>query len=99
MFENWKTAVKPIYDFDRRAGIPLYAVRGNHEDGELVTDKRLKDAYLKDIASFMPQNGPEQEKGLTYSISYRQATFIGRRPVFHQGIGASPGARQPAVAE
>lgn len=77
MFENWKRAVKPIYDFDRQAGIPLYAVRGNHEDGELVSDKRLKAAYLKNIASFMPQNGPEQEKGLTYSVSYRQAAFIG----------------------
>ena len=76
MFENWKRAVKPIYDFDRQTGIPLYVVRGNHEDGELVTDKRLKAAYLKGIASFMPQNGPEQEKGLSYSVSHRQATFI-----------------------
>ncbi len=64
MFENWKTAVKPIYDFGRRTGIPLYAVRGNHEDGELVTDKRLKTAYLKSIASFMPQNGPDRKRGL-----------------------------------
>ena len=76
MFENWKTAVKPIYDFNRRTGIPLYVVRGNHEDGELVTNNHLKAAYLKNIAPFMPQNGPEQEKGLTYSVSNRQATFI-----------------------
>ncbi len=76
MFENWKKAVKPIYDFNRRTGIPLYVVRGNHEDGELVTNKRLKAVYLRSIAPFMPQNGPEQEKGLTYSVSYRQATFI-----------------------
>ena len=76
MFENWKTAVKPIYDFDRRTGIPLYTVRGNHEDGELVTSIGLKTAYLKYIAPFMPQNGPEQEKGLTYRVSHRQATFI-----------------------
>lgn len=76
MFVNWKTAVKPIYDFNRKTGIPLYVVRGNHEDGELVTNKRLKAAYLKSIAPFMPQNGPEQEKGLTYSVKYRQATFI-----------------------
>ncbi len=76
MFDNWKTAVKPIYDFKRRSGIPLYVVRGNHEDGELVTDKHLKAAYLKNIAPFMPQNGPEEEKGLTYSVSCKQATFI-----------------------
>jgi hypothetical protein len=77
MFKNWKAAVRPIYDFDRRAGVPIYIVRGNHEDGKLVTDKRLKDAYLNEIATFMPQTGPEQEEGLTYSISYKQATFIG----------------------
>ena len=29
MFENWKRAVKPIHDFDRPNGHPLYAVRGN----------------------------------------------------------------------
>jgi hypothetical protein len=76
MFENWKAAVKPIYDFNRRTGIPLYLVRGNHEDGELITNKQLKAAYLKNIAPFMPQNGPELEKGLTYGVFYRQATFI-----------------------
>jgi hypothetical protein len=76
MFENWKKAVKPIYDFNRKTGIPLYVVRGYHEDGELVTDTRLKAAFSKSIALFMPQNGPEQEKGLTYSASYKQATFI-----------------------
>lgn len=76
MFGNWKAAVRPIYDFGRGTGIPLYVVRGNHEDGELVTNKRLKAAYVKSIAAFMPQNGPEQEKGLTYSVSYKQAAFI-----------------------
>lgn len=76
MFDHWKTAMKPIYDFERRSGIPLYVVRGNHEDGELVTDESLKDAYRQDIATFMPQNGPQQEKGLSYSFSYRQATFF-----------------------
>lgn len=76
MFDNWKAAVKPIYDFERRSGIPLYVVRGNHEDGKLVTDERLKAAYVKNIASVMPQNGPPREMGLTYTVSYRQATFI-----------------------
>jgi predicted phosphodiesterase len=76
MFYNWKAAVKPIYDFERGTGIPLYVVRGNHEDGKLVTDSDLKNAYLQDIAPFMPQNGPEQEKGLSYSISHRQVSFF-----------------------
>lgn len=76
MFENWKRAVKPIYDFNRRMGIPLYTVRGNHEDGELITNDTLKRSYLKNIAAFMPQNGPQQEKGLSFTVSHRQATFF-----------------------
>lgn len=76
MFANWKTAVKPIYDFDIRKGIPLYVIRGNHEDGELVTNTPLKAAYLEEIAPFMPTNGPKKEKGLTYSVKHNQATFI-----------------------
>jgi predicted phosphodiesterase len=76
MFDNWKEAVKPIYDFESRTGIPLYVVRGNHEDGKLVTDSDLKKAYQDEIARFMPQNGPEQEKGLSYFVSHRQVNFF-----------------------
>lgn len=76
MFGRWKTAVKPIYDFEHKTGIPLYVVRGNHEDGELVTDSDLKNTYLRDIASFMPQNGPEQEKGLSYYFAHRHVSFF-----------------------
>jgi hypothetical protein len=76
MFDNWKKAMGPIYDFNGRTGIPLYVVRGNHEDGFLFTDKKLKDAYEASIAPFMPQNGPDKEKGLTYSFRYGQACFF-----------------------
>jgi calcineurin-like phosphoesterase family protein len=76
MFVNWKNAVRPIFDFDRRAGIPLYVVRGNHEDGKLTTDAQLKAAYVEHVGRLMPQNGPPKERGLTYSVSHRAATFI-----------------------
>jgi len=76
MFANWKAKVKPIYDFNSGEGIPLYVVRGNHEDGEIVTNRDLKTAYMKNIAAFMPQTGPKHERGLTYSVKYRQAAFI-----------------------
>jgi predicted phosphodiesterase len=76
MFDNWKSAMQPIFDFNNRMGIPLYVVRGNHEDGFLLTDKELKVAYKEGIAPYMPQNGPEKGKGLTYSFTHNQATFI-----------------------
>jgi hypothetical protein len=76
MFDNWKQAMRPIYDFEHRTGIPFYVVRGNHEDGLLVTDDELKASYLENIASFMPQNGPAKEKGLTYSVTFSQCKLI-----------------------
>lgn len=76
MFGRWKAAVKPIYDYEKKSGIPIYPVRGNHEDGELITDPDLKKAYEEEFASFLPQNGPEYEKGLTYSLTHKGAKFI-----------------------
>jgi Icc-related predicted phosphoesterase len=76
MFHNWKTAVRPIYDYQNRKGIPLYIVRGNHEDGELITDEELKKAYREEFAGIMPQDGPEDEKGLTYSFMHKGAKYF-----------------------
>jgi predicted phosphodiesterase len=77
MFRKWKAAVKPIYDYETKKGIPIYPVRGNHEDGELITNPELKKAYEEEFAAFLPQNGPEYEKGLTYSVAHKGARFIG----------------------
>lgn len=76
MFRNWKKAVSPLHDLETNKGIPLYAVRGNHEDGKLVTNFKLKDAYMDEIARYFPQNGPEGEKGLTYSFTHKGARFL-----------------------
>jgi hypothetical protein len=75
-FQNWKDAVKPIYDYRNNKGIPIYPIRGNHEDGKYVTNKKLKQAYIDEFAKLMPQNGPEDEKGLTYVFSYKNARFF-----------------------
>jgi Icc-related predicted phosphoesterase len=76
MFRSWKSAVRPVYDYQNQRGIPIYLVRGNHEDGKGVTDQELKRAYTEEFARFMPQNGPEYEKGLTYSFLHKGAKFI-----------------------
>jgi predicted phosphodiesterase len=76
MFLNWKVAMKPVFDYSIGKGIPIYLVRGNHEDGEVLTDIRLKKAYEEEFASLMPQNGPDHEKGLTYSFTHKGAKFI-----------------------
>ena len=76
MFHNWKIAIRPIYDYQNKKGIPIYIVRGNHEDGKFITDAKLKKAYEEEFARFMPQNGPENEKGLTYSFLHKGAKYF-----------------------
>lgn len=76
MFQHWKNAVRPIYDYRDKKGIPIYIVRGNHEDGKYITDEEMKKAYMEEFGQFMPQNGPENEKGLTYSFLHKGAKYF-----------------------
>lgn len=76
MFDNWKSEMAPVYDYNNGSGIPVYSIRGNHEDGELWTDAKLKQAYLDEMGWMMPLNGPPGEEGLTYSFVHNGAKFI-----------------------
>lgn len=75
-FENWEKAVSPIHDYTTNTGIPLYVIRGNHEDGLSKTNEALLNAYLNTAASTMPANGPPNEMKLTYSFTHKGAKFI-----------------------
>lgn len=88
-FAVWKEVMRPVYD----AGIEIYPIRGNHEDGperfvlsplpERLEPPEgfqaaLRCAFLKAFdQEYIPQNGPDGEVGLTYSFSYRNALIIG----------------------
>ncbi len=71
-FENWKTAMSSVYN----AGIKVYTVRGNHESGGSI-DPAFKDAYFQVFGADNPDNGPKDEKDLTYSFIHKNAFFIG----------------------
>jgi hypothetical protein len=73
---NWMEAVSPIHNYTAGTGIPLYVVRGNHEDGLLRTDAALLSVYQSTVASGMPANGPPGEERLTYAFAYKGAKFI-----------------------
>jgi hypothetical protein len=75
-FGNWETAVSPIHNYTTNAGIPLYVIRGNHEDGLDKTNAALLDAYRATVAYGMPANGPPGEEKLTYSFTHNGAKFI-----------------------
>jgi len=76
MYGNFLSATAPIRD----AGIPMYFVRGNHEFGGEVNPgtgvAELIQAYGETFASKMPQNGPDDSKGLNYSFTHKSANFI-----------------------
>ncbi len=73
---NWMAAVSPIYNYTTGTGIPLYVMRGNHEDGPPQNVTPLLDNYLTTVASGMPINGPPDEMRLTYSFTHKGAKFI-----------------------
>jgi hypothetical protein len=75
-FRNWMDTVAPIHNYTTGKGIPLYVMRGNHEDGPNQTVIPLLDAYLNSVAVDMPSNGPPGQEKLTYSFTYRGAKFI-----------------------
>ena len=69
--KSWKTAMAPVYD----ARIPVYVCRGNHELGQ---DKPKGSAVAAWREAFpdLPQNGPDDQKGLSYEVRFRNATLI-----------------------
>jgi hypothetical protein len=86
-FNNWMTAVTPIHNYTEGRGIPLYIIRGNHEDGPNQTVMPLLEAYLNSVAADMPVNGPPGEERLTYSFTWKGAKFIAIDDYFpHDGL-------------
>jgi hypothetical protein len=50
-FNNWKAAMNPVFNYTANTGIPIYTVRGNHEnnDSEGPVIPELKQAYYDPI--------------------------------------------------
>ena len=67
-FETWLKVMKPVYD----AGIGGYPIRGNHDVGE----PEGTSAWNK-FFGYLPDNGPQGEKNLTYSFTHNNALIIG----------------------
>lgn len=78
MFDNWKAAMQPVI----ASNIPIYTVRGNHEnhadEGPPLLD--LKQAYYDALGTNMPGNGPnngpaDDQRGYTYSFTRKNVFF------------------------
>ena len=58
------------------ANIPLFVMRGNHDFGLQDEKQTLAKAYMEQEAIAMPQNGPPDAKGLSYSFVHNKIKFI-----------------------
>jgi hypothetical protein len=68
---TWRDTMQPIYD----AGIGVYPVRGNHDLGSPPGTTAWNNVFSGDYA--LPQNGPDGELNLTYSVAHENALFLG----------------------
>jgi predicted phosphodiesterase len=67
-FQQWLKTSKPLYD----AKIGVYPIRGNHDDASLSAwNTAFSGSYR------LPQNGPTNEKNLTYSVTHKNVFFVG----------------------
>ena len=86
-YQLWRKVMRPVYD----SGARVLPVRGNHEmDRDSImsdwsscrkripVEYKLLHAYKAVFDDpYIPQNGPDAEKGLTYSLTHKNALFVG----------------------
>jgi len=89
-FDRWKEAMKPVFDYNTKTGIPIYTVRGNHEnqDQGKAPVEVLKLAYQEAFSEFVPQNGPinnssDDQKGFSWSFTNHNVTFVAADQYFN----------------
>lgn len=69
---------------DDASGIPLYAVRGNHECYHQLGPKTVSEqAWIDNIGRHLPTNGPKGEIGYSYSFRFGNALFIAADQYIH----------------
>ncbi|MBN1653641.1 MAG: metallophosphoesterase [Deltaproteobacteria bacterium] len=77
----WIEVMRTVYD----AGIAVYPVRGNHDIG---CDSSCWNEFFSGSRA-LPDDGPRDEKGLTYSFSHKNAFFIGFDNYFSQKVNVN----------
>ena len=91
-FNTWKTAMTPVSSL----GIPIYPVRGNHENefmDALPTNTALKQAYYDAFGAYLPMNGPnngsgDDQRGFSYSFTVNNVTVVAVDQYFYFNPGS-----------
>ena len=67
---HWKDVMHPIYDNENMVSPKIWPVIGNHEARHPKDENNFRKAF-----PYIPQNGPDDEKGLTYSFDFQNTHF------------------------
>jgi hypothetical protein len=67
---HWKDVMRPLYDNPGLIPPKIFITEGNHE-----IQTRFDENNLRKVFPDMPQNGPDDEKGLTYSFDFGKVHF------------------------
>ncbi len=92
-FANWKTTMAPVYNYSTGTGIPIYTVRGNHEnnDSEGPPIVELKQAYADAFSGYVPANGPDSaQQGFSYSFTHNNLTVVAADQYFFYNQPSRP---------
>jgi|GEM_PF-606135 len=68
---KWKEILSPIYSNNNLIPPRVFVTVGNHEIQTRFDENNFRKAFPD-----MPQNGPDDEKGLTYSFDYQNTHFV-----------------------
>jgi hypothetical protein len=89
-FDNWKTAMQPVYDYSAHTGTPILTVRGNHESNDTgqAPIEVLKLAYYEAFSDYLPANGPNNgptndQRGFSWSLTTNNVTFVAADQYFN----------------
>lgn len=89
-YASWKAAMAPVFNYDTGTGIPIYPVRGNHDnnDSEGPVIPELKQAYYDAFSPYVPANGPnngpsDDQRGFSWSFTHNNVTFVGADQYFY----------------
>lgn len=69
--ENWKRIMSPIYDDTNMVWPRIWMSVGNHE----IQNSKDENLFREEFQNVY-MNGPEDEKGLTYSFDYENVHFV-----------------------
>ncbi|MBI9034007.1 MAG: metallophosphoesterase [Bacteroidales bacterium] len=76
----------------KKGDITIYPVRGNHECyQQILTEDCIELAWTANIGYALPENGPDNEIGFTYSFLYKGSLFVGLDQYMHASADKKSG--------